>query len=60
MTAENSTSANMVDSRSFPLHGEMRVIFVPGAGCFHFERFYDAAIKLACYRHTKAYTCVLH
>lgn len=29
MTAENSTSANMVDSRSFPLHGEMRVNFCP-------------------------------
>ena len=29
MTVENSTSANMVDSRSFPLHGEMRVNFCP-------------------------------
>lgn len=29
MTVGNSTSANMVDSRSFPLHGEMRVNFCP-------------------------------
>ena len=29
MTVENSTSTNMVDSRSFPLHGEMRVNFCP-------------------------------
>ena len=29
MTVENSTSANMVDSRSFPLHGEMRINFCP-------------------------------
>lgn len=29
MTVENSTSANMVNSRSFPLHGEMRVNFCP-------------------------------
>lgn len=29
MAVENSTSANMVDLRSFPLHGEMRVNFCP-------------------------------